>query len=137
METQNYQKLINNLTNPRKVKEAISKGVNILETLKNLKKHYYKISHDDYYIAKSRLDQNIEIKKSLREEIKKLEPLRDKATLTNREELEVIRINKLLENKDKLPETEKIITEKINEIEEQLKNLSILIKDSLNQHTKN
>lgn len=130
MENQNYQELINNLSDPSKIKEATTKKVNAPKTLKLLKDHYYKISHDDYYAAKAKLDENVELKKSLREEIRKIEPLRDKATLTDEEESEVTRINKLLENKDKSPETEKIITEKMNRIEEELKELRILIKNS-------
>jgi len=130
METQNYQELINNLSNPDKVKEATTKTVNYPQTLKNLKDHYYKISHDDYYAAKAKLDQNVELKKSFREEIRKLELLKDKATLTDEEELEVIRINELLENKNKTPEIEKIVIKKINQIEDSLKELRILIKNS-------
>ena len=130
MENQNYQEILNNLNDPKKVKEATTRKTSAQETLKKLREHYYKISHDDYYAAKAKLDKNVELKKSLREEIRKLELLKDKATLTDEEESEVTKINSMLKNKDKAPEKEKIITEKITELEEKLKTLRILIKDS-------
>lgn len=130
MENQNYQELIDNLSNPEKIKEAKSKSVNSNQTLKELKEYYHKVSHDDYYAAKATLDQNVELKKSLREEIKILESLKDKATLSDSEEQEVKRINNILEKKDQAPDSQKLITEKINQIEESLKELRILIKNS-------
>ncbi len=132
MENQNtkYQEILNNLNNPEKVKEATTKRISTQDMLKELKNYYHKISHDDYYAAKSKLDKNVELKKKFREEIRKIELLKDKATLTDSEENEVIRISQLLKNKDKIPETEKIITEKINEIEEKLRELRVLMKNS-------
>ena len=130
MENQNYQELINNLSDPNKVQEATTKKANAVQTLKELKNYYHKVSHDDYYAAKAKLDQNVELKKSLREETRKLELLKDKATLTDEEEQEVLRIDELLENKDKSPETEKIITEKMDKIEESLRELRVLVKNS-------
>ena len=130
MENQNYQELIDNLRNPEKLKEATTKKVNVNETLKKLKGYYSQVSHDDYYAAKAKLDKNVELKKSLREETRKLELLKDKATLTDEEEKEVERINNLLKNKDKAPEKEKPIIEKMNQIEQQLQQLRILVKDS-------
>ncbi len=130
MENENYQKLIDNLEDPEKVKEATSKKIDIQETIKNIKKYYHKISHDDYYAAKAKLDKNVELKKSIRERIRKLDLIKDKVALNDEEELEVRRVNKLLENQDKTPETERTITKKMNEIEEKLKELRILINNS-------
>lgn len=128
--TTNYQELISNLNNPEKVQEATKKEVNAKETYIKFRQYYYQVSHDDYYAAKAKLDQNVELKKSLRLEMQKFEPLKDKPTLTNEETDEVRRIETLIEDQNKVPEKEKIITEKMNQIEEQLKELKILVKGS-------
>jgi hypothetical protein len=126
----NYQDLINNLNNPDKIQEATKKEVNAKETYKKFKEFYFRVSHDDYYAAKSKLDQNVELKKSLRNEMRKIEPLKDKPTLTNEEAKEVQRINDLIDTQQKVPQKEKILAEKLDEIEEQLRKLRLLVKDS-------
>jgi len=128
--TTSYQDLINNLNNPEKIQEATTKKANAKETHKKFKEYYYKVSHDDYYAAKAKLDQNVELKKNLREEMRRIESLKDKPTLTDAEAEEVSRIENLIAEQGKVPEKEKIITEKMNEIEEQLKTLRILVKES-------
>jgi hypothetical protein len=125
-----FEELMDNLNDPEKVQKATTKKVDVIVIYKKLKQHYHKISHDDYYSAKNKLDQNVELKKSFRDEIRKIELVKDKATLTDEEEIEVMRINDLLENQGNVPEKERIILEKINEIENALKELKILTLDA-------
>lgn len=125
-----FQELMDNLKNPEKVQEATTKKVDVIVIYKKLKQHYHKISHDDYYSAKNKLDQNVELKKSFRDEIRKIELVKDKATLTDEEESEIVRISELLEDQSNVPEKEKIVLDKINEIENALKELRILTIDS-------
>jgi hypothetical protein len=126
----NYQDLINNLNNPEKIEEANKKEINVKETHKDFKKYYYRVSHDDYYAAKKILDNNVELKKNLRDEMKILDNLKDKPMLNNEERNEIKRIQKIIDEKDNLPDTEKIIFDKINKIEETLQELRTIIKNS-------
>ncbi|MGK0209056.1 MAG: hypothetical protein ACI83O_000319 [Patescibacteria group bacterium] len=129
MEENEYEKLMSGLQNPEVVKEATSGTVDVRDVYRRFKAFYFQVSHEDYYAAKKILDNNVELKKSLREEMRKLEFVRDKAVLSDDERAEVKRIESLMSEVAEVPETEKKISEKLTEIEQMVTDVRILLRE--------
>jgi hypothetical protein len=129
MEESEFKRLITDLKDPDKVETATKKEIDQQKIYKKFKDYYHRVSHDDYYAAKKILDDNVELKKSLRQEEKILKNTKDKPALTEKEIEELKRIDNIIEKGNQIPDSKKIITEKITKIEESIKELKAMINN--------
>lgn len=130
MESSDFNNLLNNLGDDEKIVEAA--GTEKLcprDVHRRFKNYYYEISHDKYYTAKMKLDDNVKLKKELRREMEIIQELKDKPMLDDKQRNEVRRIHLIIEDSGIIPDKEKVVFEMISDIEEKLEKLKAFLRE--------
>ncbi len=90
MENSDFNNLLNNLNREEKIVEATGeKKLCPKDVHRRFKDYYYGVSHDEYYAAKRKLDDNVELKKRLRREMEIIQALKDKPMLDDEQRNDV------------------------------------------------
>ena len=121
-----FKNLLENLPENAKKEQEIKenqKRINAKKYYKKFKDFYYTVSHDEYYAAKKKLDDNVELKKELRIKIDTIYPLRNNDFLTEEEKQKFLEIDEFIESLKKIEHSKEMVLKKVAKIEESLRDL--------------